>query len=183
MKGNEMRISWSLVLLCGLLPKAALAGDFELAGMKSPLPQGWKEENPSSNMRLAQFKLPKVEGDKDDAELVIFYFKGGSGTVEQNLKRQLAKFKPASGKTEPENKTEKVKVGTIPATLQDIQGVYLSKFPPFAPNAKITEKPGYRQLYVVFTTAQGDYYMTLLGTEKTVAKHEKSFKTWLASFK
>ena len=38
-------------------------------------------------------KLAKAEGDPEDAEVAVFYFKGGSGTVDQNLKRQLAKFK------------------------------------------------------------------------------------------
>jgi hypothetical protein len=159
------------------------AADFELAGMKAKVPEGWKEENPSSTMRMAQFKLTKAEGDKEDAELALFYFKGGSGSVDQNLKRQLAKFKPAEGKEEPANKVEKTKVGKIEATLQDVKGIYLSKFPPFAPNAKITEKTNWRQIYVIFMTDNGDYYMTLLGPAKTVEKHEKAFKEWIASFK
>ncbi len=162
---------------------SAQAADFELAGMKAKVPEGWKEEQPTSTMRMAQFKLPKAEGDKEDAELALFYFKGGSGSADQNLKRQLAKFKPAEGKQEPVNKTEKTKVGKIDATLQDVKGVYLSKFPPFAPNAKITEKTDWRQIYVIFMTDSGDYYMTLLGPAKTVEKHEKAFKEWIASFK
>lgn len=166
-----------------LLAGPALAADVEIAGMKSKAPAGWKEEQPSSNFRLTQFKLPKAEGDKDDAELAVFYFKGGSGTVDQNLKRQLAKFKPAEGKAEPENKTEKVKVGKVEATLQDVKGTFLSKFPPFDPKAKVTEKSEYRQLYVIFTTDAGDFYMTLLGPAKTVEKHEKDFREWLKNFK
>jgi hypothetical protein len=31
--------------------------------------------------------------------------------------------------------------------------------------------------------SSGDYYMTLLGPAKTVEKHEKAFKEWIASFK
>lgn len=166
-----------------LLTGTSAANDVEIAGMKSKAPDGWKEEQPSSTMRLTQFKLPKAEGDKEDAELALFYFKGGSGSVDQNLKRQLAKFKAPEGKTEPEHKSDKIKVGKVDATLQDVKGTYLSKFPPFAPNAKITEKPDYRQFYVIFTTDSGDYYMTLLGPAKTVAKHEKAFKEWLTNFK
>src|SRR4051812_10506198 len=69
----------------------------EFAGMKSTTPADWKEESPSSNMRAYQFKLPKAEGDKEDAELALFFFKGGSGTVDQNLERQRKKFEPAAG--------------------------------------------------------------------------------------
>ena len=86
--------------------------DVEIAGMKSKTPDNWKEEKPSSNMRLTQFKLPKAEGDPEDAELIIFYFQGGSGDAEANLKRQLAKFKPAEGKDKVEVKVDKIKVGT-----------------------------------------------------------------------
>ncbi|WP_020475309.1 hypothetical protein [Zavarzinella formosa] len=171
------------VVVCGIVFSGAFAGDVEVAGMKSVTPKGWKEEAPSNSMRLTQFKLPKAEGDPEDAELAVFYFKGGSGGVEANLERQVKKFKPAAGEDKVEAKTEKIKVGKIDATFQDVQGTFLSKFPPFAPNAKITEKEKYRQLYVIFTTEQGDYYMTLLGPAKTIEKHKKDFQEFLTNFK
>ena len=178
-----MKLAWLLTFAVAFIAGPAFAADFELAGMKSKVPAGWKEENPSSTMRMGQFKLPKADGDKEDAEIAVFYFKGGSGTTEQNLKRQLAKFKAAEGKEEPENKVEKIKLGKVDATYQTVKGTFLSKFPPFAPNAKITEKPDYQQLYVVFTTETGDYYLTLLGSTKTVEKHKKDFEEFLKNFK
>jgi hypothetical protein len=177
-----MKTRTLLALGVALLAGTAFAGDVELAGMKSKSPESWKQEPPANEFRVTQFKLPKAEGDKEDAELAVFFFKGG-GSVEDNLKRQLAKFKPADGKEKVDAKTEKIKVGKLDATLQDVKGTFLSKFPPFAPNAKITEKPNYRQLYVIFTSNDGDYFMTLLGSAKTIDKHEKEFKEWLANFK
>ncbi len=168
---------------CGVVFSGAFAGDVELGGMKSVTPKTWKEEAPSNNMRLTQFKLPKAEGDSDDAELAVFYFKGGSGGTDANLERQMKKFAPAKGEEKVSAKTEKIKVGTVDATFQDVSGTFLSKFPPFAPNAKITEKENYRQLYVIFTTESGDYYMTLLGPAKTVEKHKKDFQEFLTNFK
>ena len=165
------------------LSVAAFADDVEVGGMKSTPPKGWKEEPPANSMRLTQFKLSKAEGDDEDAELAVFHFKGGSGGVEANLERQVKKFKPTAGKDKVEAKVEKTKVGKIDATYQDVTGVFLSKFPPFAPNAKITEKKDYRQLYVIFTTEGGDYYMTLLGPAKTIEKHKKDFDSFLANFK
>ena len=35
-------------------------------------PAEWLQETVSSPMRLAQFTLPRVEGDVEDAELVVF---------------------------------------------------------------------------------------------------------------
>jgi hypothetical protein len=162
---------------------ATLAGDVEIAGMKSKTPDAWKEEPPANAMRLTQFKLPKADGDPEDAELIIFTFPGGSGDPDANLKRQLAKFKPAEGKDKVDAKVEKIKVGKIEAPYQDITGTFLSKFPPNAPTAKVTEKANYRQLYVILITDKGDFYPTLIGPAKTVEKHKKDFEEFLKNLK
>ena len=156
--------------------------EVELAGMKSTTPADWKEEAPSNAMRLTQFKLPKAEGDKDEAELALFKFPGGSGTVEANLKRQVAKFQPADGKDKVEETIDKkFKVGEIAATYQDVKGTFIKK--PFPMAEKGTPVAGYRQLYVVFETKDSQYYFTLIGPEKTVEKHKKGFDEWLKNFK
>jgi hypothetical protein len=173
----------SALFAAAVLAAPALAGEVEIAGMKSKTPNSWKEEKTSSEMRMAQFKLPKAEGDADDAELIIFYFRGGSGDPDANLKRQLAKFKPAEGKDKVEAKVDKIKVGKIDAPYQDITGTYLKKDRPFDPSAKTVEKTNYRQLYVILITDAGDYYPTLVGPAKTVEKHKKDFENWLKSFK
>jgi hypothetical protein len=95
------------------------------------------------------------------------------------LKRQLAKF---GGK--PDVKENKLTIGKIEAPYQDISGTYLSKFPPNAPNAKVTEKPNYRQLYVVLLVPEkGDFYPTLVGPAKTVETHKKEFEEFLKNLK
>ena len=173
----------SAFLAVAVVSSNALAEEVEIAGMKSTTPKEWKQEEPSSNMRLTQFKLPKAEGDKEDAELIIFFFKGGSGSADDNLKRQLAKFKPGEGKDKVEAKVEKIKVGKIEAPYQDITGTYLKKDRPFDPAAKAVEKANFRQLYVVLITDSGDFYPTLVGPAKTVEKHKKDFDAWLKNFK
>src|SRR5580704_622264 len=156
----------------------------DLGGMKSTTPADWKEEQlPPKSMRMMQFKLPKAEGDPEDAELALFALPGG-GTVQANLERQEKKFEiPTGKKAEDVIKTEKIKIGSHEAVFQDIQGTFLKKFPPFDPNAKITKVPEYRQLYVIFEAKDGDkstlYSMTLLGPAKTVEKHKKEFGEWL----
>jgi hypothetical protein len=171
------------IFTAAFLAVTALAGDVEIAGMKSKTPDTWKEEPTVGDMRLAQFKLPKAEGDPEDAQIIIYKLPGGSGTAEQNLQRQRAKFKPAEGKDKVEEKLDKIKVGTIEAPYQDLTGTYLSKFPPADPKAKVTEKSNYRQLYVVLVTDKGDFYPTLIGPAKTVEKHKKEFEEFLKNFK
>src|ERR1051325_594225 len=51
-------------------------------------PEGWTTEKPTSSMRVAQFKLPKAEGDKDDATLGLYYSgatPGGERAGENNI--------------------------------------------------------------------------------------------------
>lgn len=168
-----------LLLSIPLMTQAADRGTtVELGGMRSTTPADWKEEQPSNTMRMAQFRLPRAEGDSDDAELALFVFPGGSGTVEQNLKRQEAKFE-ITGKPE----VREINIGGVKGTYQDIKGTFLKKFPPFAPDAKITRISDYRQLYVIFETGGKQYYMTLLGPAKTVEKHKAAFEDWLKNFK
>ena len=159
------------------------AGDLELGDVKASVPKEWKEEKPSSSMRLTQFRLPKADGDSADAELVVFYFRTDSGTVEANLKRQADKFKPAEGKDKVETKVEKVKIGSVEATYQDLTGTMLIKKAPFDPKSETVEKTNYRQLYVIYKTEKGDYYLQLFGPAKTVEKHKKDFDAVLKSFK
>lgn len=186
-----MRLLCTATLIAAL-STIALAQDkkgtqVELAGLKSTTPGDWKEEPPLTSMRMLQFKLPKAEGDPEDAELALFKTPGG-GAVQANLERQEKKFEiPAGKKAEDVIKTEKIKIGTNETIYQDIQGTYLKKFPPADPNAKITKMADYRQLYVIFEAKEGNgtvlYSMTLLGPIKTVEKNKKAFEEWLKNFK
>jgi len=42
--------------------------------LKFKVPDGWVVEHPTSSMRVAQYKLPKADGDNNDASLVLCYF-------------------------------------------------------------------------------------------------------------
>jgi hypothetical protein len=176
-----------LVALGGVTAADDKGTAVEWGGLKSTTPAAWKSEKPSNAMRLAQFKLAKADGDPADAELALFVSPGG-GTVEQNLERQVKKFEtPAGKKPEDVVKVEKIKVGPNEGTLQDVTGTFLSKFPPFDPNAKVTKMENYRQLYVIFETKAGGeskvYSATLLGPTKTIDKHKKDFEAWVKNFK
>jgi hypothetical protein len=127
-------------------------------------------------MRQLQFVVPKAEGDAEDAEVAVFRLPN-SGTVEQNLKRQLDKFL-ADGR---KDKTDKLKVGPLDATYQDVSGTYLKK--PFPMAQKGTPMKDWRQLYVVFSKGDDQFYVWLLGPAKTVEKHKAGFEEWLKNFK
>jgi hypothetical protein len=156
----------------------------ELGGMKGTAPADWKEETPSNRMRLTQFKLEKEKGDTEDAELAVFVSPGGGG-IDANLKRQENTFKTPDGvKKDDAVKVSDTKVGEFKGKYQDIKGTYQFKAAPFEPNAKVTEKERFRQLYVVFEDAdKNTISLRLVGPERTVEKHKKGFEEFIASFK
>jgi hypothetical protein len=156
-----------------------------LDSLKSDVPASWKMQEPSNKFRAYQFLVPKTGADKEDAELVIFYFGAGSGgSVNDNIKRWKGMFLPPEGKSiDDVSKVEKLKVGAVELTYLDVQGTYLSKFPPFDPNAKVTKKDNYRRLGVVFASQNGPYFITLTGPDRTVEAHKKAFDDWLKGFK
>ena len=137
------------------------------------VPSKWKQEEPSNNLRLGQFKLPPEEGDKPVTELVISAFGGDGGGVDQNFKRWVDQFTPDARKvklTSGECKQGKYYVN-------DITGTYLqSTGGPFA-GGKKTPMPGYRSISVVLAVPEkGVYFLRLTGPEKTVTAAAESFR-------
>lgn len=163
----------------------AFADDVTLDNMKSAAPASWKTEKPSNKFRAYQFTVPKAAGDAEDAELVIFFFgPGGGGGVAENIKRWKGVFEAPDGKSiDDVSKVETIKLPKAELTYLDITGTFLSKFPPFDPNAKTTRKANFRRLAVVFDSENGPYFITLTGPASTVAAAKSDFDGWLKNFK
>ena len=154
----------------------------ELDGYKSRAPAEWKEEAPGNQMRLTQFRLPKAEGDKTDAELVVF--KGIGGSAKANIDRWKGFFIPPEGKTIDDiAKVTEIKMSDVDAPYLDVKGTYKFKERPFDPNSKEERKPDYRMLGVVFETKKNPYHIRLVGPAKTVEKYKKDFDLWLKGFR
>jgi hypothetical protein len=151
--------------------------------LKSRVPAAWKAEKPTSKLRTAQFRVPKAEGDKEDAELAIFYFKGSGGSVDANIARWKGFFIPPEGKTIDEvSKVEKFKVGQADVTYLDIHGTFKSK-DPSDPKAREELKPHFRRFGVVFESPNGPYFITLTGPARTLEQHKAGFDGWIKGFK
>jgi gluconolactonase len=168
-------ISAATVLVCCI----AVAQDKEKAtqvidvkDIKLTVPKAWKQEKPSNQFRVAQFKIDPVEGDKEASELVITQFGGGGGGVNDNIKRWENQF---------ESKDRKIKVTKGKSTLGDYvivdgTGTYLKPDgPPIAGKTKPT--PGSRVLNVMLMTEEnGAYFLKLSGPEKTVTAAAKDLR-------
>ncbi|MEI7687261.1 MAG: hypothetical protein WCL32_19760 [Planctomycetota bacterium] len=163
----------------------AHADEVTLDNLKSTTPASWKSEKPSNKFRAYQFTVPKAKGDDADAEIVIFFFgPGGGGGTAENLKRWKGMFDAPEGKSiDDVSKVETFKIPKAEITYLDVKGTYLSKFPPFDPNAKLTRKENYRRLGVVFESENGPYFITVTGPANTVAAAKTDFDNWLKNFK
>ena len=167
-------------LVMTLTARAADGEEVDLGGLKSKAPAAWKKAQPGQ-MQVGAFTLPKAEGDKEDAKLLIFHGgASGMGDKDSNIRRYKGMFKAPAG---DKAKVETTKVGTSELTSVDIQGIYLFKAAPFDPNAKTEEKPDFRMVAVIFETPKGPYYLRFIGPQKSVDKHKKDFDEWLKNFK
>ena len=117
---------------------------------KSKAPAGWK--NAKARQQVPQSinsAFPKSDGDKEDAELVVFFFgKGGGGTNEDNIKRWKGQFiAPPEG-----NRIEVDQGGKFQAwqgrrrrLCRHLRERTNPRFPPFDPNAKEIRKENFRR--------------------------------------
>ncbi len=152
---------------------------FTAPGIRFEPHQEWIAESPSSSMRKAQYRLPAVEGDLENAELIVFYFQGGGGGVQANIDRWVGQFSlPDGGSARSASKTSTRDSNGIPLTVLDVRGTYNRSVG--GPMSGQTEPvPGFRMLAAVAETSAGPYFFKLTGPEKTVDAWEDEFDRFL----
>ncbi|HEV3146303.1 MAG TPA: hypothetical protein VGZ47_20620 [Gemmataceae bacterium] len=182
-------IRWSI---CTIVSAALVAGlaqaenkgkEVEIDGLKSRVPETWKAQETNSQFRVAQFTIPKVDGEERDGELVVYFFqKGGGGGVEANLKRWQQQIVPPEGKKiEDVPKKDSFKVGDVQVTQIELQGTYQA--PAVGPNQKAEKISNARMIGVIFESPNGPYYFKFVGPAKTIEANKKGFEEWLKNFK
>lgn len=146
---------------------AAKTADVKVKEITLKIPDTWKQEEPSNKLRLAQFVLPKAEGDKEATSLVISAFPGGGG-VDQNLPRWLGEFSPDGRSVKMTS--GKSKQGEY--ILVDIKGTHVGSS--FAKRPAPLEDA--RMLSVFLKTEEDGYYFKLVGPEKSVAAQAEALR-------
>ncbi len=152
------------------------------AALKFDAPAGWVSKPPTSSMRVAEFTLPKTTGDAEDATLGIFFFGGQGGNVDANLERWIGQMTQPDGR--PSNqvaKTTKFTSRGLAITLVELSGTYVAEVTPGS--SERFNKPGFRLRAAVIETKEGPYFVKLTGPEKTVARWDESFMTFLKSLR
>lgn len=144
-------------------------------------PDGWVKEQPSSKMRMAQYKLPKAEGDPEDASLVIYYFGAAQGgPVQGNIDRWISQIhQPDGSDSKAKAKTETSTVNGLKVTIVDVTGTYTADMAPGVPGQ--SNSPNYRLHSAVIETPKGNYFLKLVGPVKTMERWDQSVSDFIKS--
>lgn len=133
---------------------------------------GWVEEEPTSSMRIAQFRLP---GDgAPDATLAVFPGLGGS--VQQNLTRWVGQFTQPDGRPS----TEVARAGTrrvegMAVHVLDVTGTFSASMP----GAASGPLEGWRMLGAVIEARDGLVFVKATGPAATLERWSTSFDAFL----
>ncbi len=152
----------------------------QIDGLEFTIPTGWLQETPSSAMRRAQFRLPRVTDDAEDAELAVYNRIGG--TVEQNIERWIGQFtQPDGAPTKGQEQTKDFRVNELAVTLLYVSGIYNTRGATMT--GSLVKKPDFSLLAAIVTTPAGAYYFKAVGPRKTLQSWARSFDELTQSLK
>jgi hypothetical protein len=144
------------------------------------VPEQWIKETPSSRLRQAQYRVPRAEGDPEDAELAVFYFGGQAGSVQGNIDRWVGQFRHPDGSavTRADEVSTKETNGIF-FTIVEVNGTYNQATGPMMGGGEVIAKPNFRMLAAIAETSSGPWFFKLTGPEKTVETWEEEFDAFL----
>jgi hypothetical protein len=148
-------------------------GKLDLETAHWTVPKTWVRKSPGM-MLLAEFAMPKAEGDAADVRLTVSQL---GGTVDSNLDRWKGQFSKLDKQNQESFDLDKLKV-----TLIDLSGVYNDSRGMTGPSVT---RSGYRMLgAVVEVPGQSTmYFLKCYGPEKTIAAHADEIKGFIRSMK
>jgi hypothetical protein len=135
------------------------------------IPSGWQSKPASSGFVLAEFALPRAEGDEADGRLTVSV---AGGSVEANIERWRDQF---GGKPAQASQDEK-EIDGLKVTLVDLGGDFSDQRGPFAP---ATKRAGYRMLAAVIPVEGELHFVKAVGPQATMAAHHDRFHEFIAS--
>jgi hypothetical protein len=130
-------------------------------------------------MRKAQYRLPLVEGDPEDARLVVYYFGGGGGSVEANLERWASEFEQTDGSDSKQAMQRRTyHVNSLGVEEIALSGTFVAETRPGS--GERVHKPDFAVRAAIISSDHGPYYVKLTGPARTVAHWEADFRRFIA---
>jgi hypothetical protein len=150
------------------------------AGLRFIAPAAWHARPAASTMRVAEFIVPKVAGDAEDAEVVLYFFGISVGSVDSNVDRWIGQMQQPDGSASKDKaRREAQTINGLKVTMVDLAGTYVAEVRPGA--TERYNKPNFRLRAAVIETPRGAYYIKMTGPAKTMAAADADFKTFLGS--
>jgi hypothetical protein len=165
----------------GMRPGAGMGGVKKPAAPrgKAPLgftvPDGWKAEQPSSSMRIAQFRVPGTGGQTIECKV----FGGIGGGADGNISRWVGQFRTADGGliSDEASVTESESNGLRITTL-DVSGVFNGMGGVGSGDAAVTSRMLASEIEGLGLAIQ----VQLVGPVDVVAENADRFHAYVASF-
>jgi hypothetical protein len=154
----------------------------QATGLRFAHPSEWTRVPAPSDMRAAQFRVPRAGADTEDGEAVLFFFgKGQGGSADDNLARWRAQVTNPDGSPSKDKGTVTIKtVKGLKVTALDLSGTY-KPMPAAGQAGPATPKPGYRLLAAMIEGEGGPWFFRLVGPEATVTASKAGFDAMLDS--
>ena len=146
-------------------------------GLKSSLPAAWIQEQPSSSMRLAQYRIANTTSDQQ-AELVIFYFgQGQGGSAQANIARWQSQFLSTNGKrVEPD--IEQLTVNGLATTLVELRGHYARGVGVGPVGEALADQI---LMAAIVATSRGSVFIQLYGPASVVSQQRDAYLQFVRS--
>jgi hypothetical protein len=150
-----------------------------LLDLESVIAADWEQEQPTSTMRLLQYRVAGT-GGIGNASFIVYYFgPGQGGSKEANIERWQSQFTSADGgPVEPVVTISKA--GDLPVTLVELRGSYARSL---GMGQRVEAQPDQTLLAGIVETPKGNLFAQLHGPTATVAPARAAFEAFLAGFK
>jgi len=131
-------------------------------------------------MRAATYPVVPVQGDREGAECVVYFFGlGQGGSVQANINRWEGQFKTPAGKPAPA-KVMNLTIHGLTVTTIDVSGEYSGMAGPSA--TEPVRASNYRLLGAIVESPGGNVFIKFTGPARTMAANQPKFKQLLDSF-
>ncbi|MEZ4447094.1 MAG: hypothetical protein R3B72_48895 [Polyangiaceae bacterium] len=155
----------------GGTPPGGMGGPKRETSIGWTLPSAWSEVDHPSSMRIATFKIPKAEGDSEDAEMSVMQ---AGGSIDANVKRWEGQFEGS-----PAAKTEKQEVNGLEVTVVSISGTFAGGGPMMGGGGGAKENWA---LLGAIVNTEPPHFFKMTGPKKTVEGSRGDFDSFVASF-
>lgn len=155
----------------------SLGPTVEIGSFRLTAPEGWVRKQPRSSFTLAEFSLPRAEGDTDDARLTVTI---AGGTLEANVDRWRGQV---GGKDD--STPEKLDIAGVQVTLVNFSGNFADQHGAMMtaeqPQQPEQQQQGSRLIGAIIPLGDQLGFVKCTGPDKTVAQHADELRAFVKS--